>query len=758
GLGGVGKTQLAVEYAYRHFHAYDVVWWVPAEKRELVVDALAALAQRLKVGVAGQAEESARAALELLRHSSRYQNWLLILDNAAEPADPFGVLKAAEFSHGHVLITSRDSQWSRLASTVEVDVLPRPEAVGLLRSRVPTISEVDAARIAAVVGDLPLALEQAGAWLAETGMAPAKYADLLVDQLRTHTARKGPDGSPDGASGPRRVLLTKGAPDGVQPVAATWTVALHRVDDPAVVMLARLWAHFGPEPIPADLVRPETAELLPDPLREVAADQVRLPETAGRLARLAVVRHVDGTVVMHRLMQAVLRDDTPAALRPRLRTAVHRLLAAGHPPHRNRPDSWPRYARIHPHAVATGLVEDDHPDSRSMIIRLVRYLRARGDYPGSHSLGLDAHTRWSSTLGDDHLHTIAALGSLARTVRAQGNYAEALIMFNDVLIRRRRILGKDDQDTITAARNIAFTVRMQGHYDEARTRFENVLTQSRHILGKDHPHTITAIHELAFTVRVQGDYAEARSMFEDVLARRRRILGDDHPDTITAAANLAFTMRLLGDYAKAWTMFNDVLDRRRRVLGEEHPDTIIAAANLAGLLRVQGMHSAAQAGIEDVLTRRRRILGENHPDTITAVHDLAVMLRTQGHHAEARRMLDDVLARRRRILGDDHPDTITAAHNLALTVRAQGDHAEARTMLDDVLARSQRILGEDHPDTITAMRNIAVTLRLQGHYAEAQEIFDDVLARRRRILGDNHPDTITAAHNLADILRIQGNH
>ncbi|WP_322751206.1 MULTISPECIES: FxSxx-COOH system tetratricopeptide repeat protein, partial [unclassified Frankia] len=413
GLGGVGKTQLAVEYAYRHARDYDLVWWVPAEDPGSMVAALAQLADRCGVAVAGTAEESARVVVGLLGQGRRYRRWLLVLDNATEPDDPFGVLAAAAVGGGHVLVTSRDGRWSRLAGTVEVDVLPRGDAVRLLRGHVSAVGDADAEQVTAAVGDLPLAVEQAGAFLAETGMAPGEYAGLLAEE--------------------RQALWAAGAPKGVRPVAVTWTVTLHALDDPAVVMLARLWAHFGPEPIPVDLIRPDTAEVLPEPLDRVAAGRVGLAEAVGRLVRLALVRRVGDTVVMHRLVQEVLREDTPPEWRPGLRTAVCRLLAQGHPLVQDRPAAWPRYAQIQAHALTVGLVDDDDPDSRNMVFWLVWYLRERGDYPNSHILARDAYRCWSQILGEDHPDTLFAAGNLAATLRSPGDYAGARELLESVL-------------------------------------------------------------------------------------------------------------------------------------------------------------------------------------------------------------------------------------------------------------------------------------------------------------------------------------
>ncbi|WP_232425053.1 FxSxx-COOH system tetratricopeptide repeat protein [Pseudofrankia inefficax] len=655
GLGGVGKTQMAAEYCYRFGREYDLVWWVAAEEPATTLAGLVWLAERIGVAVAGAAEESVRALVALLGSGTRFARWLLVLDNAGAPGDLFGLLRAASASGGHVLVTSRDHRWSGVAQSVRVDVLPSMDAVALLRARVPGIGDRDAARIAESLGNLPLAVEQAGAFLAETSMRPGEYAGLLSTELQQ--------------------LMSRGAPEGVRPVAATWTVTLHQLEDPTAVMLARLWAHFGPEPIPLDLVRPQVAVLLPAPLDRASADRIGWAETVGRLLALALVRRTDDNdaVVMHRLAGAVLREDTPADLRPVLRTAARRLLAHGRPDAWDRPDAWPRFALLYAHASAVELVDDDDPDSRAMISRLTRYLLSRGDLPSSRALAERALSRNREILGEDHPDTLTSAANLASTLGelGQGDYAAARELAEDVLARRRQVLGEDHPDTLTAMADLAVTLRSLGDYAAARGLAQDVLARRREVLGEDHPDTLTAGAGLAATLRELRDYSAARALEENVLARRREVLGEDHPEVLTAAGNLAATLGELGDWSAARRLAEVVLARRREILGENHPDTLYAAGNLAVILWAMGGYAAARELEEGVLARRREILGENHPHTLRAAGNLAVTLWSTGHYAAARRLGEATLARSREVVGSGHPITLVVAMHLATAVRSR---------------------------------------------------------------------------------------
>ena len=344
GMGGVGKTQLATEYAHRFAGAYELVWWVDAEQTELMGDQFAALGAELVCVEAGAATDRVRAAV--LRELRQRDRWLLLFDNAENSDD---VVPWLPGGGGHVLITSRERAWAEIAAPVEVDVLARTESIAILRDRVTGLSDADGDRLAAHLGDLPLAVVQAAGYLAETGMSAGEYLRLLG----TRTAEILDQGRPVSY---RRSLA-----------AATQLIAdrLDR-DDPAAAELASLCAFFAAEPIPEGLLT-GAAEELPGILAARAADPLAWRQTLRQVTKQALARIDHRGLQLNRLTQAILRDRLTPARAAFIRARVEAILAASHPGDPSDPFTWPRWVRLMPHLLAADLGSTANPGLRGIV-------------------------------------------------------------------------------------------------------------------------------------------------------------------------------------------------------------------------------------------------------------------------------------------------------------------------------------------------------------------------------------------------------
>ena len=599
GMGGVGKTQLAIEYVHRFGQDYDVLLWVNAESTSLIGDQFALLGTSM--GWTAPSVDVAVMRTAVLDELRQRDRWLLVFDNAESPEDITGWLPGGG---GHVLVTSRASGWDEVAIMVEVDVLARPESVAILRGRVRGLSEADADRVAEVLGDLPLAVAQAAGYMAETGIPAAEYAALVAER---------------GAE-----ILNEGRPPSYRrSLAAVTELALERLRgaDPAAAELAGICAFLAPEPVPAEWFV-AAAGKLPASLGVQVGDPVAWRRVLAALGRSALARVDGGELVMHRLTQAVIRGHLPAG-QDATSALAGAVLAANHPGDRDLPDTWPHWARVLPHLLAVKPEAASDANVRQLAVGAAWYLARRGDARASYELAGRLRDQWRSRLGPDSEHTLAAATAFGSALRGLGRWAEAREVDEDTLARCRRVLGADHSSALTSAGSVAIDLHALGEYGAARVLDEDTLARKRRVLGEDHPDTLWSATNLAVDLRGLGEYEAARALDEDVLTWRRGVLGEDHPDTLWSAGSLSADLYALRDYGAARVLDEDTLARRRRVLGEDHPDTLRSATSLAGVLRGLGEHGSARALDEDTLARRRRMLGEDHPDTQQSARNLA---------------------------------------------------------------------------------------------------------------------------------------
>lgn len=602
GMGGVGKTQLAIEYAHRHSGDYDVTWWLDSENTALMTQQYADLAEHLGAAPKGLPLDAMRRAL--LSDLHRRPRWLLVFDNAEDPAFLRDWLPSGP---GHVIITSRSQDWAELAAPVPVDVLPRPESVELLRARVPGITMADAETLAGALGDLPLALAQAAAFLAGTRMPAAGYTQLLKDRAAA--------------------LLSKGKPLTYRDtLSAATALACNRLRaaDKDAAGLAEICAFLAPEPIPVGWLV-TAAGKLPGGLPACLSDPLERDDLVAALTRTSLARLNDDGLTMHRLTQAILRARCTEP--DKVRAHAEAVVTANAPESNMAPGTWPAWGRLLPHLLALAPERSDNPSLQTATVQAAIYLLDSGKVPDALSFNTRIHGLWRDRLGPDHRQTLRIANTLASTRRVAGHLDQARQLGEDILSRSRRLYGDDDPDALDIANNLALVLHELGDYHAARELNEHTLRHLRQVRGGDHLTTLASAVNLAEDLHALGDYRAARELNEDTLQRCRRTLGDDHPPILMCAANLASDLRELGDPYAARALHQDVFQRNRRTLGKDHPASLRIASYLAADLRVLGHYRAARALDEDTLKRSRRVLGDDHPNTLRLAENLTEELR-----------------------------------------------------------------------------------------------------------------------------------
>ncbi|MFI8822661.1 FxSxx-COOH system tetratricopeptide repeat protein [Streptomyces sp. NPDC053431] len=731
GMGGVGKSQIAIEYVYRYASDYDIVWWIPSEQPTMILTALTELAQRMGLNVSSEANRAVPAVREALRRGEPYSRWLLVFDNAenveaVRPYFPTG-------GTGKILITSRNQEWDRVARTLSVDVFTREESKALLRRRARDLSDEDADKLAEALGDLPLAIEQAAAWQAVTGMAVPDYLRLINEKIA------------------ELMLELVPSPDYPMSVAAAWDVSLRQLEqrNPAALQLLQVCSFFAPEPISRSLFNNSRSTTIAPELD----DALRHPIKLGRAIReinvyaLARIEHRHDTIQLHRLVQAVLVNRMSPQQQADMRHGAHLLLADANPNSPGSRELWPRYQALLPHVVVSRAVECESPWVRGLLRGMVEFLYVWGDHAGSAAMAREALEIWTEKFGEEDQQTLEMAKWLAFILRTLGEYQEAAAMMQRTADTYLRTAGEDDEGTLDALIQLCSGLRLRAEMARGLEINRSVYERSLRAFGEDDPAALRAAHSLGVGLRLMGLYKEARTYDTETARLRALNLGENHFDTLNTLSGLSIDIRETGDYREAAAHQEDVYARYCLHFGEDTPASLGCARVLAVCRRRAGDHAGALALGESVWTKFVNRYGPDHPDAVACAANLVVDLRQDGQLRRSRELGEATVERYAAKLGDDHPYTLSARVNLAITLRHLDDLAAAGAHMAAALPGLREKLGEEHILTVTAALGTASQYAAEGRHAEALELDERALEILTRDHGADHPTTLACANN-----------
>ena len=764
GPSGVGKSQLAIEYAFRYRSAYSAVLWCQADTSDRLQSGFIEIARRLNLPEKDAAEQSkvVRAVRKWLETEADY---LLVLDNAADPAlfrqDDTRDSSEAIFPirpSGHILRISQAhaADLQEEVNRIALDVFSEQEGLGFLLQRTGRVlvnaHERESAReLIEQLGRLPLALEQAGAYLAthpatRFGDYLNEYRSLQNDLRQTH--------------GPVEGEVTK--------IVRTTTTINQRAaqqQEPAIADILNVCAFLHPDRIPVEIFieEPDEPGVERDRVLRPYGDPAALHAMLDSLARYGLIRTNarDETFSLRPIVQQVVREQLRQLEQSKVLERVVNALVACYPGQEI--GAWPACERLRAHWLTVlgsltpgqrvttqaatllrqaayyqieraensaaeylyrlGLsdfeqeMRPEHSDTAPILRQLGWICYHQRRFAEAESLLKRDLAIQMKSFGDEHASTAYSRHLLGMLYQGQGHYRDAELWYEEALAVRRRILGNAHLDTARSRNNLGEIYQSLGRYEEAEPLQQAAHSVFEQELGEDHSETIRSLYNLALLHGSQKRFAEAEALHERVLTLRRKVFGEEDPETARSLTSLATLYDEQERYAEAEPLYEQALSIRRKALGADSPDTADTLARLAGLHRSQSRNEAAEPLYKDALRIREKVLGSDHLHTAVSLYSLGVLYYSLGRYVEAEPLLQRCLALAERNLGAEHAETARRANSLGLLYAIQGRYGEAEPLLERALEISERTPGKEHPN-IESMR---ANLRLMKQKQIAEE-------------------------------------
>jgi tetratricopeptide (TPR) repeat protein len=730
GMGGVGKTQCALAYIYANQNDYERIYWISGVNQASLLSGYQNIARKegLQLIDSGSENpvEAARMTLSWLKDQ---RSWLLVIDNL----DDIGIanqLLPENSPTTHTLITTRDRNAAGIpAEPFEVGVLDSTDAIQLLLnlSKISVSTDTpqhdQAAEIVQELGYLPLAIEQAAAYIREVTHDLHLYSQQYLRN---------------------RKALQKWVPKGnrqyTHSIATTWSMSFEAIrSHPQASKLLHLLAFLNPDGTMLEFLE-AGADALDGDLRSMLGDLTEMAMSLLELEKSSIIKwdRGRGIIVLHRLVQVAVIDDMSPDQRDMNLSRIIRLFSRAFPM-----EIIPQtrhICRTYQNQILEPLLRITicTAEVASIKERVGKFLSNDGKYREAEELFLQAVGIRSRLSDPEDAELLASKLTLASIYWNQGRTTEAVKLEEEVLNTRKRIWGMENQSTLAAMNNLALTYLDQGRILEAMKLQEEVLKMERLVLGEDHVDTLAAMNNLAWTYRNQGRAKEAVELQEAVLEKRRRILGEDDPATLKVMDTLALSYRDLNRVEDALNLQKAVLEARRRQFGDEHPHTLTATLNLASTYWDQNCFTEAAELEEHVLEMSKKLFGIEHRDTLTAMHNLGCTYRDQGRFAEAVDLQEQVLEKRQRTLGERHPDTLKTMHTLARTYSKDGSFERAAELEEEVVKMRKEVLGKEHPDTLRSLQHLAeIRSELSENEAVGEELALGKVHRHTEMLANN---------------------
>lgn len=568
GLGGVGKTQLATEFAYQHAYEYDLVWWLRAEETATLTNDLAALAVPLNLPEKDTRETDVIVAA-VLRWLTQHHSWLLIYDNARGAEE----LRALLPKHraGHMLITSRNPVWGNLASKLEVTTLPPADAVKFLLERTGQTDAAAAEKLAEELGYLPLALEQAAAYIEASQETLTGYLELFRTRRRELWADEpAPPDHDDGT------------------VATTWLISFAEAQQqcPVAADLLRLCAFLAPDNIPLDVLC-AGAEHLPESLAQTLTDQVACNKAIAALRRYSLIEKKDDNLSLHRLVQTVTRDQMSEDEQKLWAEVAVNIIDDAFPIECDDARTWNFCDRLLSHA----LVAVEKSEALNVAIEAtghlfnltVVYFLSRAQFAAAFRSLTQALKIAEAIFTPNHQNIASTLNNIGMVLQALHQLEEARHHLERALLISEAVYGINHPGVAVEIGNLGLILKKLGRLEESLVFAERAIQILETIYDRDHSSLATPLNNLGEALRTLKRFDEAQMYIERALRIDEATYGIDHPDIARDKNNLGLVLQAIGKPEEARKCFEHALHICIGFLGTDHPNTILVRNNLKSL-------------------------------------------------------------------------------------------------------------------------------------------------------------------------------
>jgi tetratricopeptide (TPR) repeat protein/transcriptional regulator with XRE-family HTH domain len=713
GLGGVGKTQIALEYAYRHALEYTAVFWIAAETEASIISTLLHLAEVLQVPERGEQEQQ-RVVAAVQRWLTTHRQWLVIWDNVED----FDLMPRflPPTRQGAVLITTRCQTLGTLARSLDLVPMEQEEGIVFLLRRAKILDQqadveqvqqfaarmpahfAAAAELVTIMGGLPLTLDQAGAYLETTRCGLPTYLDLFRRRRGTLLQQRG-----------------EGARDHPASMTATFRLAMSATvgRHPAVGDLLRACALLAADTIPEELLV-QGADSLGVPLAHACSDDLEWNRLVGVACSASLLQRQPEarTLSMHRLVQAILQEEMNEQERTAVRQRLAHALQALFPEMSY--DSWQQCERLLSQAllVADALPEQaEDQELAALLQKVADYLRLRAQYKHAQSLYERALRILERVLGPEHSQVATLLNRLAAILDEQGEKGQAESLYKRALQISEQILGPEHADLAYPLHNLAGFYFDRGKYQQAEPLYQRALRIFEQTLGPDHSMVAEPLNGMADLYLEQEHYNQAELFYERAL-RISEARGSAHPQVARMLDGLAKLYTRQEKVAKAQELQERALQIQEQVLGPQHPHVAYPLLGLAILSQKRGEYEQAELFYQRALAIREQALGDDNFLLVEALGGLANLSREEGNYAQAEELYRRALAILEEHRSQDHPETAQTLHGLALLRQRQGRLDEALSLVERVLQIREQALGAAHSKTVA-------TRTLYTHLKEA---------------------------------------